>query len=245
MPYWKKLTTLIANSHVPVLTRRYQAAATWRAAVMANQLPPTPLPVLALNEVDFATAVLAGVAPPTVVTIDHLLRNFRQYIAYHFGMWAFVNQQLCQVWQATFGPLRYLEVAAGNGFLSYGLRQAGVKVIATDSHTWLSENVTGQTPLLPVATAASATAVWRYGAQVDAVVMAWSPDRDPNDVHVLHLLRRFFPQLLFFVIGERFGATNSQLFWQEAQFVPDRRLLALNRAMPRFDTINDRIYLMR
>ncbi|WP_204122802.1 SAM-dependent methyltransferase [Lacticaseibacillus mingshuiensis] len=244
MTYWEKLTALAAP--YPALRPQLTAMAAVREALAEPRLPENALPPLGLAPDLFADLLAAHPdAYGQLVAVDHLLRNFRRACAFEYGMWAFVHEALFTQWQALFGPLRYLELAAGNGYVSAGLAAQGNRVIATDSFAWKQESETGRTPLLPVEALPAAAALHRYGDQVDAVVMAWSPDRDPNDVHVLQVLRAYFPHLKFFVIGERFGATDSRLFWQLAEFVPDKRLLALNRALGRFDAVNERIYLMR
>lgn len=243
MDYWTRLTHQVPP--VAAIEAQLAAMTAWTTALSHRQLPAQPLPRLGLSEADWLAGLMAGGKSADLRRLDHLLRNFRQYVAYHFGLWSFVNAALMTRWTALFGPMRYLEVAAGNGYLSLGLRQAGNAVITTDPLTWAAENATGQTPVVPIQQAGATAALWRYGSRVDAVVMAWSPDGDPNDAHWLRTLRANFPQVRVFVIGERFGATNSRLFWQQARFVPDRRLLALNRLLPQFDAINERIYLMQ
>lgn len=246
MDYWKKLNQLADRMPTPEIRQQLTAVTQWRQAVAASRLAAQPLPRLGLTGEAMAAAQYnCGASLHDVVALDHLLCHFRQYIAFHYGMWAFVQQSLFSQWTALFGTRRYLEVAAGNGYVSWGLQAAGNSVIATDSLTWQSQNVTGRRPLLPVYRAGASAALWRWGDQVDAVVMAWSPDHEWSDAAFLNLLRTRFAGLDLFVIGERNGATNSRLFWQLAQFVPDRRLLPLNRAFPRFDAINDRIYLIR
>ncbi|WP_125703441.1 SAM-dependent methyltransferase [Lacticaseibacillus daqingensis] len=243
MDYWQRLTETASQLTQPTVHAQFIAMRDWRTAVAANRLPAQPLPPLGLDP-------LTGLGAPPALAValtvfDHLARHFRQYIAYHYGMWAFVSQSLFTTWQTLYGPRRYLEVAAGNGYVSKGLASMGNPVITTDPLAWVTHNKTGQTPLVPVTRAGATAALWRYGAQVDAVVMAWSPDNEWSDAAFLRCLRTHFPQLELFVIGERNGATNSTLFWQQAEFVTDRRLLPLNRAMPRFDAINDRIYRIR
>ncbi|WP_262314674.1 SAM-dependent methyltransferase [Lacticaseibacillus parakribbianus] len=243
MDYWQHVTQLAATCDQKALQAQVTAMRDWRRAVQAQRLPQTALPPLGLDPLTWLGEP-EGVAR-RLQAFDHLARHFRQYIAYHFGMWAFVQRDFFASWQAAFGPMRYLEVAAGNGYVSRGLQEVGNQVITTDPLAWVSHNVTGQTPLVPLQQAGASAALWRYGDQVDAVVMAWSPDNEWSDASFLLTLRRSFPQLRLFVIGERRGATNSTLFWQLAQFVPDRRLLTVNRALPRFDAINERLYLMR
>lgn len=245
MQYWAKVQQLNHQLDHERLHQQVQAMAAWRKALAQRQLPEGPLPRLGIDESLYLDLVIAGYTVKDIQIMDKLLRNFRQYFAYHFGMWSSVNQALFSRWQALFGPLRYLEVASGNGYLSAGLKAQGNSVITTDALTWTSENMTGRTPLVTTQALTANAALWAYGDQVDAVVMAWSPDRDINDAHTLSLMRQHFPQLLWFVIGERNGATDSHLFWSQARLLSDRRLLALNQKLPRFDAINERIYLIQ
>jgi hypothetical protein len=245
MPYWTKLLQLNHALANPALDAQVQAMSAWRDALAKRQLPKHPLPRLGIDESLYLDLVMAGRDVKTIQTMNKMLRNFRQYFAYHFGMWSSVNLDLFRTWHSLFGRMRYLEVASGNGYLSAGLKAQGNQVITTDALTWTQENMTGRTPLVKTEALTANAALWAYGDQVDAVVMAWSPDRDINDAHTLHLMRRQFPQLLWFVIGERNGATDSRLFWSLARIQADRRLLKLNRQLPQFDAINERIYLIQ
>lgn len=247
MRYWERLTMLGTKYQQLVSVRVQLTAVTQaRAAIRNRELPKQQLPKLGL---DLTTIAMAGTVPDgkiaELVALDHMLRNFRWYIAYHYGVWAYITQELITKWLELYPGRRYLEVAAGNGLLSYGLRQAGAEVICTDALTWVAENGTGKEPWTQVLPATATSALWQYGDQVDAVIVAWSPDRDPSDVHLLHTLRTHFPHLELFVIGDKFGITNSRLFWREARMVPDKKLLQLNQAFRKFDAVGDRIYLMR
>ncbi|WP_127848156.1 SAM-dependent methyltransferase [Lacticaseibacillus hulanensis] len=246
MRYWERVKTLGDKyQRLPAVTSQLTPLTSARDAIIARRLPEHQLPRLGL---DITTIAMAGTVPngkiEELVALDHLLGNFRWYLAYHYGVWAYITQDLITKWMGLYPNRRYLEVAAGNGLLSYGFRSAGAKVISTDALTWVSENGTGKTPWTKVEAATATSALWEYGNQVDAVIMAWSPDRDPSDAHLLQTIRTHFPQLELFVIGDRFGITNSNLFWREARMVPDKKLLQLNQAFRKFDQVGDHIYLM-
>ncbi|WLV79342.1 SAM-dependent methyltransferase [Lacticaseibacillus parahuelsenbergensis] len=247
MAYWTRLNEL-ARKYTPILPLKEQMTAmdAWQRAVANHRLPQHALPWLGLTapQIEHALA-LPDARLAELQQLDHLLHNFRRYIAFHYGMWSFVHTDFFNVWHHLYGSQRYLEVAAGNGYVSAGLRAQGDTTITTDAHTWVKENVTGQQPLVPVKTATANASLFLYADQVDAVVMAWSPDKDPNDVRFLHIMARSFPDKQLFVIGERQGATNSRLFWQEARQVPDRRVFALNRALGHFDAIHERVYRLQ
>lgn len=231
---------------IPAVAERQLALITARDAIIARKLPEKQLPKLALPLSSFA---LAASVPngklDELMALSHLFGNFRWYVAYHYGIWAYITEELIDTWVDLFPNRRYLELAAGNGLLSYGLRAAGQSVIATDSLTWIDENGTGKIPWTPVEQASATAALMQYGDQVDAVILAWSPDKDPVDARILHLIRSKFPHLEFFCIGDRFGITNSDVFWRSAQRVTDRRVLKLNQAFRKFDAVGDHIYLIK
>lgn len=246
MHYWERVTSLGDKYHaLPAVSAQMAAVTAARAAIVAKHLPKQQLPRLGL---DLTTIAMAGTVPDgkieELIALDHMLGNFRWYVAYHYGVWAYITEELIAKWVALYPNRRYLEVAAGNGLLSYGLRAAGQQVICTDALTWVDENGTGKTPWTQVTASTATSALWTYGDQVDAVIMAWSPDRDLSDAHLLNTMRTHFPHLELFVIGDRFGITNSNLFWREARLVPDKKLLQLNQAFRKFDAVGDHIYLM-
>lgn len=247
MKYWPKMLALADKyAAIPAVRERRDALVAARAAIAQQQLPERQLPKL---ELPLATYALAAEVPggqlAELMTLNHMFGNFRWYIAYHYGVWAYITQELISTWLREFPNRRYLELAAGNGVLSAGLRAAGAEVISTDALTWVAENGTGKEPWTKVERASATSALWQYGDQVDAVILAWSPDKDINDVHVLHTIREHFPELDFFVIGDRFGITNSQTFWREAHIAASRPLLRLNQAFRAFDAVGDKIYLVK
>lgn len=213
-----------------------------------QQLPTVQLTPLGITDTQFVTAMLANNDVQQYHYLrqcDHLLRNFRSYLETTFGMWAYINTSFLDEWVKQFGPHRYLEIMAGNGFISAGLRQRHQTVICTDSFAWRAESTTGRQPWTKILPLDALTAVKRYASQVDVVIMSWSPDGDPIDWQVLQYLRQLSPQPLLFCIGERNGATNSLFFWQHAHSLTDRRLLKVNARYARFDLMRDRLYVMK
>lgn len=246
MKYWPRMMALADKyAAIPAVAVRQSAIMAAKTAIEQHHLPQAQLPKLALPLSSFAEAAMVPNGKlDELMALSHLFGNFRWYLAYHYGIWAYVTEELIETWVDLFPGYRYLELAAGNGLISYGLRQAGQSVIATDSLTWVDENGTGKAPWTAVNQASATAALWQYGDQVDAVILAWSPDKDPVDQHILQLIRSQFPHLTLFCIGDRFGITNSETFWRTAHRVTDRRVLKLNQAFRQFDAVGDRIYIM-
>ncbi len=217
-------------------------------SLQQHQLPLVKLPPLGITDAQFVEAMLMTDSQQQYYYLrqcDHLLRDFRSYLEAKFGMWAYISGPFLDEWVQQFGNQRYLEIMAGNGFISAGLRQRHQQVICTDSFAWRQESATGNQPWTPMVAMDALQAVHTYGSQVDAVIMSWSPDGDDIDWQVLQALRQLHPQPLLFCIGERNGATDSHIFWQDSHSLPDRRLLKVNAQYAHFDLMRDRLYLIQ
>lgn len=179
--------------------------------------------------------------------LDRALRNFRDYLEDTYGMWSYVNAPFAKALSDYLAGQPVLEVMAGNGYISKGLRNnnAQQKIYTTDSQDWVTENETGRHPVTAIERLDAITAIKKYGGQVQFVIMSWAPDKQETDWEVLQLLRRDYPAINFLVIGERNGATNSKKFWQEAQLSQDRDLQQVNQQLHSFDLIDEQIYLVK
>lgn len=220
----------------------------------AGHLLSRPLPPLQLTEDDWWAWLQIGQQqqiPASQVQRDyqqlqHLLRNFRKYLQYHYGQWTLISQQALQVWTKYWPFRRYLELMAGDGRLARGLAARGQAVIATDNLAWQSENETGRQRYFPVQKLGAEAAVQKFGSQVDAIILAWSPNNDPLDwvlwQQITHLPNR--PDLI--VIGEKFGVTNSELFWRTVPAQFSAPMTKLQRFLPATsDGVQESVYLYR
>lgn len=238
---------------VPAIQVQIHAVLTSLLQIEQDGLPIHNLPVLGIDESLYLEILLqveqgafsaASVAEVQrqLQLIDHLLRNYREYLQNRFGMWAYITTDLTAAIVREFPNWRFLEVMAGNGYLSAGLRQAGADVICTDSLAWTAENETGRQLVTSVAALDAKQAVQKYGPQVDAVLMSWSPNGVPVDYELLQQLRAMPNAPVLLCLGERFGATNSHAFWTAAHYHNDARLSRINRYLRPFDLMRDRFY---
>ncbi|MFD1672209.1 SAM-dependent methyltransferase [Agrilactobacillus yilanensis] len=240
---------------VPAITDQIDMITSICLDLAQKRLPQHSLHPLGLEETTYLAAMVAlgqqqgfrdfKTQTTTLHRLDQLLRNFRSFVAQRFGIWALLNQTFLKRWVQVFPKLNYLEIMAGNGLFSYGLTQLGQSSIATDDLSWGKSSPTARDFWLPVQSLNAIEAIKRYGGQVDAVVMIWSQDKNPIDYQVLKTFRQVMPTKYFFVIGEKFGATNSQQFWQQAHFLDSKALARLNKLYPRFDLIQDQVYLVQ
>ncbi|WP_251545711.1 SAM-dependent methyltransferase [Limosilactobacillus caecicola] len=179
--------------------------------------------------------------------LDRLLRNFRDYLEETYGMWSYTNSSFTNSLSKYLAGKPVLEVMAGNGYLSKGLRNSNPHqvIYTTDSQAWTKENETGKHPVTPIERLDAFAAVQKYGHQVDFVIMSWAPDKGEQDWELLQLLRNDYPELQFLVIGEKDGATNSPAFWQNAHLSQPTELQEVNQYLKSFDLIDEQIYLVK
>mgnify|MGYP003365069577 CR=1 FL=1 len=190
-----------------------------------------------LNEIDFQ-AMSAHLEE-----FDHDLGDFRSYLQTRFGYWATITQDFVAELKAAFPDQSFLELMAGNGYLSKGLRDLDVETYCTDDLSWSQYNQTGNLKMTEVESLDALSALDKYGSQVDNVILAWSPDREDIDYKVLQKIRQM--DVNFLLIGEKNGATDSKEFWDDAQLIDDPRIDKVNQSYSRYDIVHDQLYLVK
>lgn len=227
---------------------------------LANKLEPQPLPQLLLPD-DIQDVILQYVNsqfPPKdprgdalwnrlitpLADVDHALRDFRDYLSTTYGMWAYTNAVFLQDLSMYLAGAPVLEIMAGNGYISAGLRNrdATQTIYATDDTSWLDENATGKHPVTAIEALDALAAIDKYGSRVKYVIMSWSPDGIDIDWQVYQKLQIKHPNVKLLVIGEKYGATNSKIFWDQAnlELVPQ-----LNAHYQTFDLINEQVFISK
>ncbi|WP_125568010.1 hypothetical protein [Companilactobacillus insicii] len=174
---------------------------------------------------------------------DHDLGEFRTYLQTRFGYWATITKDFMKVWADEFGDAKYLEIMAGNGYISNELQSLGKTSICTDDKSWSKQSKTGHKPLVETEGLAALAAIDKYHEDVNYVILAWSPDRDDIDNEVLKKIRTY--GLILICIGERYGATNSKEFWDNAEIVDCKAIDKLNLIYSHYDLVGDKVYLIK
>lgn len=192
---------------------------------------------ISLNEIEFQTM------SANLNTFDHDLGEFRTYLQTRFGYWATITKDFMKVWADEFGDAKYLEIMAGNGYISKELTDLGKTSICTDDKSWSKQSKTGYEPLVETENLDALDAIDKYHDKVDYVVLAWSPDRDDVDNEVLKKIREY--GLMLICIGEKYGATNSKEFWDNAEYVDYDAIDKLNKVYSRYDLVHDAVYLIK
>lgn len=177
--------------------------------------------------------------------LDKLLRSFRDYLEDTYGMWSYTNSSFTNALSHYLKGAPVLEVMAGNGYISKGLRNSNPHemIYTTDSLDWVKENETGKHPVTNVEKLSALDALEKYGHDVDYVIMSWAPDKGEQDWELLQHLRADYPELKLLVIGEKNVATNSSTFWHNAHLLQPDDLKEVNQYLKSFDLIDEQIYL--
>ena len=178
--------------------------------------------------------------------VDFMLRHLRDALIEYFSMYAYVSNAFIQELSAYTNGLPVLEIMAGHGYISAGLRAVAPAqtIIATDNEDWRTQpDPTTAKPVTDVENLDAIAALDSYGENVATVIMSWAPDTTDADWQVLQYIRdnryRFDFDLL--VIGEKDGATDSDVFWQEATL---HEVSELNAHHTSFDLIDERVYVV-
>ena len=101
-----------------------------------------------------------------------------------------------------------LEVAAGDGMLSFWLRKYGVNAKATDSGAWYDK----VKRRAPVEIIDAVSAIKKYKPKM--VIASWLPVSEPLDIQIFDACAEIqVPYII--LIGETDGACGSLAFWEE------------------------------
>ncbi|WP_137597567.1 SAM-dependent methyltransferase [Paucilactobacillus kaifaensis] len=228
--------------------------------LLQNGLLPQPLPKLLLPDNIQDTifnAIQSKYAPDdpagdqqwslyvdALPKLDRLLRNYRDYLETTYGMWSYTNSLFVkQLSQLTDGQ-PVLEVMAGNGYISKGLKNLNSQqiVITTDSQAWTTENETGKHPVTTIESLDALSAFDKYESQIKYVIMSWAPDKQTTDWELLQKIRNSARNIKLLVIGEQNGATNSSAFWNNVEIIPNSTIDQINTQFKSFDLINEKLF---
>lgn len=179
--------------------------------------------------------------------IDFLLRHLRDALIEYFSMYGFVSSDFVRDLSVYTDGQPVLELMAGHGYISAGLKAIAPaqKIIATDNEDWRTQpDPTSAKPVTDVENMDAIAALDMYGENVSTVIMSWAPDTTDADWQVLQYIRdnQYRFDFDFIVIGEKDGATDSDVFWHEAEL---EEVPALNAHHQSFDLIDERVYLVK
>ena len=169
---------------------------------------------------------------------NNLLNNFRSFLSREYGIWSLPNLETAKLIRQEYNVKSSLEIMAGNAHWSKALSEVGVKAIASDSFTWAKSSTTGEAPIFETENLDAISAIKKH-PEVDLIICSWAPNFGEDDLNILHLYRQLDYQPVLFFIGEKFGATNSTAFWQEAKIMINKKV---NRSFRSFDFIDEKVF---
>ncbi len=223
------------------------------AALPTMEIPESVIPelqnyVLAQypDNADAGNALWLELTEP-LEDIDFLLRHLRDALIEYFSMYGFVSSDFVRDLSAYTDGQPVLELMAGHGYISAGLKAIAPaqNIIATDNEDWRTQpDPTSAKPVTDVENMDAIAALDMYGENVSTVIMSWAPDTTDADWQVLQYIRdnQYRFDFDFIVIGEKDGATDSDVFWHEAEL---EEVPALNAHHQSFDLIDERVYLVK
>lgn len=223
--YLEKITQLALKTQDPVQIEQAHNLMTTANLLSQRIVLPQQLPPLQINE-DY-------------LVLANLLRNWRSYLSRKFGLWSLANHQTAQLLKDNFQLKRGLEIMSGNAMWSKAFSDVGVKMLVTDDLSWQKTSATGQQQFQTVFNADALTALQQYAAQVDFIIMSWAPNFGTADLELLQEYRKLPAKPLLLVVGEVYGATNSEQFWAQCQIKPLPSVI--DASFQTFDFVNEKI----
>ena len=170
--------------------------------------------------------------------VNNLLNNFRSFLSREYGIWSLPNLETAKLIKQEYNVKSSLEIMAGNAYWSKALSEVGIKATASDSFAWAKSSTTGESPIFETENLDALSAIKKH-PEVDLIICSWAPNFGEDDVNILNLYRQLDYQPVLLFIGEKFGATNSITFWQEAKTTTNKKV---NRSFRSFDFINEKVF---
>ena len=87
----------------------------------------------------------------------------------------------------------------------------------------------------------ASSAIIKY-QNCDLIICSWAPNFGHADIDLIKVWKKLEhrPKLLF--VGEEFGVTNSEEFWQTVSFIKKPELASVNASFSSFDFIEERFF---
>lgn len=136
----------------------------------------------------------------------------------HMG-YTVITKEFCSALSTFIGNHSVLEVMAGNGLLTYGLRQYGVTSHATDDQSW---HTSFNMWIDDLEVLDGVSAIEKYGHNVDYIIVAWPPMDSVIEDIVTAIKKLNRPELRLIYIGESCGGcTATEKFFDMVEEIQD------------------------
>jgi len=137
------------------------------------------------------------------------------------------------------GNEKCLEIMAGSGMLSYGLREFGVDIIPTDNYSWKQAN-----PWMDIEKMDCIDAIKKYGKERKYIIMSW-PEMNDNAYKALITMRKVNPNAKMIYIGEFGECCADENFVNEAKIVDNEFAKRINNKFLSWCGIHDLLLILQ
>lgn len=164
------------------------------------------------------------------------------------GMFCFVSWKWITPFSEWIGDRKCLEVMAGRGWLSHGLREKGIDIIATDDFSWHKSDrfVKWNDLVTDVEELDAVESVKKYGEDIDVLIMAWAY-MDDVAFRVIKELHEVNPKALVVFCGEdRHGCTADDNFFDKFEEIEEDSFYdGVAQHYETWNSLHDRLMLGR
>lgn len=146
---------------------------------------------------------------PIIMPKDYNSYDYREILMPIVGC-TLVTKAFCSAMARFIGDKKVLEVMAGTGCLTYGLRNYGVNIHATDD---LSEGLYSKFWIEDLEQLDCIESIKKYGKSIDYLLISWAAHKAPL-LTVIQLLNYINPKAEIIYIGEpKGGCTGHDALW--------------------------------
>lgn len=150
------------------------------------------------------------------------------------GMWAYASKPFLDELAKALKGKKVLDPFAGRGWISRGLRNRGIEVIATDLYPQID-------PLIETEHIDALESVKKYISEVDIILLSWVPYGCTLDHDILVEVRKH-PNKEIIWIGEVAGTSGTDEFCSIMEYVENDGLDAVRAEFQSFHAIHDSVF---
>lgn len=178
---------------------------------------------------------------PIISPKDYNSYDYRETLMSIVG-YTLVTKAFCEALAAFIGDKKVLEIMAGTGCLTYGLRSCGVTIHATDD---LSEGLYSKFWIDDLEQLDCIESIKKYGKDIDYLLVSWAADKAPL-LTVVTLLRHMNPKAEIIYIGEpKGGCTGHDALWDRVTPIHDDEFYPAVSNYRSWYGLHDKPYLLR
>lgn len=153
--------------------------------------------------------------------INSIWSNPREKVISKIGF-ALITKEFIKSLSDYIGDNKCLEIMAGKGAISKGLKDNGIDVIATDNYSWNERLDIANDSWTDIENIDCLDAIKKYGKNVSYVICSWIPYNSSIGYEALKLMNEINPDCKMIVIGEgKGGCTADDLFFEHLEYMDD------------------------